>query len=432
MSVSSPEHPCLDQLAQFARWEAELATDPDEAESALVKRLSQVPDQRARQGRRHPLVVILALAACATLVVGSDSIAALWQWATRSSQAKLARLGARYDPLIGRYLVPSKRTFRRVLAELDSDALDTATCGFVADITRGTAPAPIVPTTPGPSEQKQRRAARRQLDQTTPVGLLPAAALDGKEVRGAGTPEGKVHLVAAVAHGTRAVLGQAQVSDKRGEGPAARALLARLDIPGMVLTMDALHTTKTTARQVTEDLDAHYVLLLKGNQPLARLAAAELLTGPDTEWTATSATEDDRGHGRRERRSIRTATADASLFPGAAQVFRLRRDSGPLTGSWTSKEIVFGVTSLPPHLAGPAQLGHYERAHWGAVESLHWIRDVTFREDSSQVRTGSAPRALASLRNLAVGTFWLAGRANIAHARRDLLAHDDVFAVYGI
>ncbi|WP_326819632.1 hypothetical protein OHA77_17170 [Streptosporangium sp. NBC_01639] len=63
---------------------------------------------------------------------------------------------------------------------------------------------------------------------------------------------------------------------------------------------------------------------------------------------------------------------------------------------------------------------------------LHWVRDVTFREDNSQLRTGTAPRALAAFRNLAISTIRLAGRANIAHARRDLLDHDAAFAVYGI
>ena len=113
-------------------------------------------------------------------------------------------------------------------------------------------------------------------------------------------------------------------------------------------------------------------------------------------------------------------------------VFRLRRDSGGSDGVWTSKEIVFGVTSLPADLAGPAHLNHYERQHWCVENRLHWIRDVTFNEDNSQLRTGAAPRALASFRNLAISTIRLAGRANIAHARRDLLNHNDAFAVYGI
>ena len=57
---------------------------------------------------------------------------------------------------------------------------------------------------------------------------------------------------------------------------------------------------------------------------------------------------------------------------------------------------------------------------------------MTFREDNSQLRTGTAPRALASFRNLAINTIRLDGRANIAHARRDLHHHDDAFAAYGI
>ncbi|SFL23178.1 hypothetical protein SAMN05216275_1822 [Streptosporangium canum] len=93
---------------------------------------------------------------------------------------------------------------------------------------------------------------------------------------------------------------------------------------------------------------------------------------------------------------------------------------------------MFGITSLPAALAPPAHLGHYERAHWGVENRLHWVRDVTFREDNSQVRTGTAPRALAGFRNLAISPARLADRANIAHARRDLLAHNDTFAVYNI
>ncbi|MFF0371889.1 hypothetical protein [Micromonospora sp. NPDC005087] len=63
---------------------------------------------------------------------------------------------------------------------------------------------------------------------------------------------------------------------------------------------------------------------------------------------------------------------------------------------------------------------------------LHWTRDVTFREADSQLRTVAAPRALASFRNRTLNTFRLAGRANIAHARRDLHDRTDAFAVYGI
>jgi predicted transposase YbfD/YdcC len=379
------------------------------------------------------LVVVLALAACATLVVGGDSVTAIWQRAARASQEKLGRPKARRNPLTGPFLVPSERNFRRVLASLDAEALDAAIGGWAGDVARGAVPAPVVAAPPGPREREQRRVAQRAVQHPTPEGLLPAAAVDGKALRGARTPDGgRVFLVAAIDHSSGAVLGQRQVPDKRGEGAAAHDLLTGLHAPGMVWTLDALHTTKATAGLITKSMLGHYILVIKGNQPIARAAAAALLTGPDTDWAATTAAEDDRGHGRVERRTIRVAPADDSLFPGAAQAFRLRRDTGGLDGVWTVKQIVYGITSLPADLASPPQLNHYERRHWVVEDRLHWIRDVTFSEDKSQVRTGTAPRALAAFRNLAVTALRFAGRANIAHARRDLHNHNDAFAALGI
>jgi predicted transposase YbfD/YdcC len=420
-------------LAGLAERELASAADPAQGQSALVARLSKIPDLRRRRGRRHPLVVVLALAACATLVVGGDSVTAIWQWAARASQDKLGRLKARRNPLTGRFLVPSERTFRRVLGKLDADALDAAIGGWATDVARGVVPAPVVAATPGPPEREQRRVAQRTLEHPAPDGLLPAAAVDGKALRGARTPDGgRVFLVAAIDHTSGAILGQRQVGDKRGEGAAARDLLTDLQAPAMVWTLDALHTTKATAQLITQDLHGHYVLIIKGNQPIARDAAAALLSGPDTDWVATTATEDDRGHGRVERRTIRVASADESLFPGAVQAFRLRRDTAGLDGVWIRKEIVYGITSLPADLAGAAQLNHYERRHWVVEDRLHWVRDVTFHEDAAQLRTGTAPRALAAFRNLAISALRLAGRANIAHARRDLHGHSDAFAALGI
>ncbi|MFF7191610.1 hypothetical protein ACFZAR_42040 [Streptomyces sp. NPDC008222] len=78
MPVSSPIPPAVGQLADLALWEAELATGPAVVESKLVSRLRQVPDLRAKRGRRHALAVILTLTACATLVIGGHSIATIW------------------------------------------------------------------------------------------------------------------------------------------------------------------------------------------------------------------------------------------------------------------------------------------------------------------------------------------------------------------
>jgi len=438
VTSSSLIDPVVGHLADLALWEAELAAgrttaDPLVVVSPLVARLGQVSDPRRLRGLRHPLPVILVLTACATLVTGNDGLTAIRQWAARTPQDVLCRLGARRNPLTGRYLVPSERTFRRVLAAVDGDALDAATCGYAADVVRGDAATPQIPTSVDePTEREQRRATTRTVTHPAPAGLLPAAAIDGKLLHGTRTATGQVFLVAALTHGQAVVLGQRQVPGKRGENTVIDGLLGPLDVAGMLLTLDALHTTKKTARLITGPLNAHYLLILKGNQPLALQAAQALLSGTDAEFTDSTDATSDRGHGRTERRTIRVAACDDSLFPGARQVFRLRRDTGGLDGVRTSKEIIHGIVSLDAERASPEHLNAYARGHWAVENRLHWTRDVTFSEDDSQLRTGAAPRNLAAFRNLALNTFRLAGRINIAHARRDLHDRADTFAVYNI
>jgi hypothetical protein len=140
-----------------------------------------------------------------------------------------------------------------------------------------------------------------------------------------------VFLVAAIDHATGTVLGQRQVADKRGENTAVEPLLSGL-AAGRVWTLDALHTSKKTARLITGSLQGHYILILKGTQPLALQAAQALLSGTDTQFAEHTDRDTDRGHGRTEHRTLRVAGCDDRLFPGARQVFRLRRDTGGLEG----------------------------------------------------------------------------------------------------
>ncbi|MEV4690516.1 hypothetical protein AB0K27_05230 [Micromonospora echinospora] len=124
----------------------------------------------------------------------------------------------------------------------------------------------------------------------------------------------------------------------------------------MLLTLDALHTSKKTARLISGPLNAHYLLILKGDQPLALQAAHLVLSGSDIEFADQSDIDSDRGHGRTERRTIRVPACDGALFPGARQVFRLRRDTGGLDGARTSKQIIYGIVSLDAEQAGPQHL----------------------------------------------------------------------------
>jgi len=92
---------------------------------------------------------------------------------------------------------------------------------------------------------------------------------------------------------------------------------------------------------------------------------------------------------------------------------RTRRHKGKET-----VERDYAITSLPPERADAARLLELWRGNWGIENRLHWVRDVVFGEDQSQVRTGSAPQLLAALRNLAIGMLRLNGAKNIAAALR--------------
>ena len=222
---------------------------------------------------------------------------------------------------------------------------------------------------------------------------------DGKVARGAVRPDrAQVNLLSVMDTATGTTLTQREIPAKTNEIPELAPAIAHLDLSGKVVTLDALHTQAETARHLVEDKHAHYLLIVKGNQPTLHATIAGLLTGPDTDFP-TDIT-DDRGHGRREQRTIRTATATGTNFPPAGQVFRIRRDRGELHGPWTSQEIVYGITDLGPDQAGPTQIGIYTRQHWGIENRTHYIRDVTFGEDASQVRNANLPHALTTIRNL--------------------------------
>lgn len=122
-------------------------------------------------------------------------------------------------------------------------------------------------------------------------------------------------LVAAIEHRTAMILGQRQVADKRGENTALQPSLSNLDTTGMVFTLDALHTTRKTARLITAQLNAHYILILKANQLLTLQAAQALLSGTDTAFAEHTDTAGDRGHGRTEHRTLRVADCDDRPFP---------------------------------------------------------------------------------------------------------------------
>ena len=178
-----------------------------------------------------------------------------------------------------------------------------------------------------------------------------------------------------------------------------------------MITADAIHTQKDNATYICSR-GGHYVLTVKANQPglLRRCRALP--------WTQVRATSTlDTAHGRRVRRTIKVAAAPEILdFPHAVQVAQIRR-TRTIAGKKTV-EVVYVITSMPPGEAPPTQIATWVQGHWGIENKLHSVRDVVFDEDRSTVRTGNAPRVMATLRSTAISLLRLAGLDDIATATR--------------
>ena len=160
-----------------------------------------------------------------------------------------------------------------------------------------------------------------------------------------------------------------------------------------------------------------YLLPVKENQSISRSDIALVFAhGKELAETITSAQTTDCHGGRVETRrpSASTALRDCVKWPGHAQVLELRRLVTEKRTGQTRTEVVYAITSLRPEQASAAQLLQLWREHWHVENRLHWVRDVTFDEDRSQVRAGHAPQVMAALRNVAILVLRLCGAENIA------------------
>lgn len=342
----------------------------------LLSMLARVPDRRDPRGVRYPFAGLLAVAVSA-VVAGARSFAAIGEWAADLPAGSLAVLGLN--------LAPETSNLRKLLARVDPEALD-------------------------------RQIGSWLWTRLHTIGGRRVIAIDGKTVRGARLATMTApRLVGAFDHASGVVLGQRAVNAKSNEIPAVRDLLAGFDqkhLATAVITADAMHTQTDTATAITT-AGADYVFTVKANQPglyhrLKHLPWTRVPVGSQTTQT---------GHGRRVTRTIKVADAPTwTEFPQAHQVAQLRRT---LTKAGrTSVEVVYLITSADALTAPPAVLASWVQGHWGIENRLHWVRDVTYDEDRSQVRTRNGPHIMATLRNTAISLLRLAGQTNIASALR--------------
>jgi len=210
--------------------------------------------------------------------------------------------------------------------------------------------------------------------------------VDGKTLRGSARDGHQVHLLAALDHHDGAVLAQRQVDGAPGEVPAFQPLLAGLDLAGVVVTADALHTQRDHASFLV-GRGAEDLLVVKTNQPTlhAQLAGLPWRQIPVMDHTR------DHGHGRVEVRTLKVAAVAGLCFPHATQAIQvIRRVRAPGSRRWRTVT-VYAVTSLALGSASPAQLAGWLGGHWRIENRLHWVRDVTFSEDPPPRAAAASP-----------------------------------------
>lgn len=366
---------------------------------------ADLPDPRSRRGTRHSLMAVLLTSALAVLR-GATNFREMGDRTAELDQDILIEAGARTCPTTGQRIAPSSATIRRVLISLDAHAADTNVCAWIRRVVEDIDHDTDDDLPPGAFEglpQDQRRLSE---------AVRNALAADGKVIRRSGGPAGSnanIQVFSAFLHTPQVVISQLQIPESTTEVTCMQALLDPVPLNGRTVTLDAAHTSDPTAQYIIGQ-DGHYVMTVKGNRDaLMRKIAAVLPEAVSEtlahEWVDTS-------HGRTVIREIWTAPAQGIDFPGAAQVFRIRRRVLDAKGQALSKEIIHGITSLSPEQATGIDLALLVNRHW-RIESNHWVRDLVLGEDSQQAYTGNAPHATAMLRNLAIAICRLAGHKQI-------------------
>ena len=224
---------------------------------------------------------------------------------------------------------------------------------------------------------------------------------------------------------TGIVLKEQMVAEKENELTHVNVFLTPLLLHGRLISADALYTQWSVCQEVIAS-GGEYLFFVKGNQPTLQQDASLFFREPPLDcldWRTASTTN--KGHGRLENRFITVSTELNDFFArdwyAVGQVFCLRRRVEHALKC--TQEIVYGITSLTPKQADPADLLELTRDQWSIENHLHYRRDVTLGEDACQVRKGAAPHTLAVLNSFVLALFDFCHVSNAKQAMRRFDAH---------
>ena len=333
----------------------------------LMEYFRNIEDPRIDRNKDYPLIEVIVITVLAVMAFAEG-----WEDIETYGLAKQQWL-RQFLPL--RNGIPKHDVYRRVFIRLQPDAIEQCFMAWVRDL-------------------------RQQVGQEI-------IAIDGKTVKGSfnsRTETSPLHLVSAWATENRLTLAQVRTQDKSNEITAIPCLLELIALKGSIVTIDAMGCQYKIANQIIA-AEADYLLALKENQPSFYRDVTEYFQDidfaqpePDIQTESTF----DVDHGRIERRS-HAVSGDAAWLIERHPAWNTIKSFGVVesireTPSKTSIEQRYFISSLPPD---PKLFAVVVRAHWGIENSLHYVLDVTFREDSSRIKTGSGPENWACFRKIA-------------------------------
>lgn len=368
-AMDKPARPERKTRETLSKSDVESSTAVEQHMETLCECFSDVRDPRVDRRRRHLLLDIIVIATFA-VIANADTWKDIQIW------------GETHQEWLGSFLtlpngIPSRDTFRRTISRIDPQEFQEAFLRWLRGLRKG---------------------------------LEDVIAIDGKTLRGSKRQEqGPLHIVSAWASEQHLTLGQRQVDGKSNEITAIPQLLRTLVLKGSIVTIDAMGCQKEIAATIRER-KGHYCLAVKGNQEtLARDIAASFETAIDNDFRGknqqqSSVIEEKRPHGRVETRHYYTMPAPETL--------RTRADWADLTsigltityrGTGTAPaeegEVRYYIMSFPSNVE---QFAKAVRQHWGIENSLHWVMDVTFREDESRIHKDHGGENVSWLRRLAI------------------------------
>jgi len=337
----------------------------------IKEHFGSLKDPRTGRMVDHLLIEMVVIAICAVICGADDWVA-------------VAEFGQAKEKWLRTFLclphgIPSHDTFGRVFAQLDPEAFQACFVNWMQAISQ--------------------------------LGQGEIVPIDGKTLRRSHdrrAGKAAIHMVSAWAASNRLVLGQLKTAEKSNEITAIPQLLRVLALKGCIVTLDAMGCQTDIAQQIIEQ-EADYVLALKGNQGTLHQEVQSLFAyafekefqdiDHDTYQTV------EKGHGRLEIRRYWTISDPEFLtwldpkgkWPGLACIGRV--EAQRLIDGHRTRQVRYYICSLA---GDAAEFGRAVRTHWQIENCVHWVLDVSFREDDCRIRQGYGPQNMAVLRHIAL------------------------------